>query len=214
MDRHMSFLPKNYYHIYNRGVNKQKIFYVDNDYKSFQKQLYIRNSIKHFDSNRIKDKSLQEIDRNDSIVDIIAYALMPNHFHLLIHEKVEGGISNFMKKLGTAHAMYMNTKYQRSGPLMCRPFRSKHVDSDTYLRWVLNYIHVNPCELNHVQKIENLRQYPYSSFTDYYCGSRPESLVITPEALPYSVSEIDNLKELKQVFSNLNVGGVSSNIQD
>ena len=68
------------------------------------------------------------------LVEIVAYAQMDNHFHLLIKEIQDSGIVKFMSKLLTAYSTYMNKKYDRTGPLMCRPFRAKHVDSDEYFR--------------------------------------------------------------------------------
>jgi len=179
------------------------MFNSDVDYQYFQKSIYIRNSSKSIDYCRVKQKRLSEIDRGETIVDLLAYALMPNHFHLLIHEKQEKGISSFMSKLGTAYSMYINKKYDRSGPVVCRPFRSKYVDSDEYLRWVISYIHLNPAELES-DDLSFINKYPYSSFIDYSGQKREENLIVEPKKLPFSVSELDSVEDLHEVLSQNN----------
>ena len=116
--------------------------------------------------------------RKGVLVSIGAYCLMPNHFHLLLKEVVEGGIIRFMQKLGTAYAMYFNTKNERSGNLFLKPFRSRHVGDDRYFQRVVDYIHCNPAErfepgwkrgtVRNMNRLERqLRDYRYSSFPDY-----------------------------------------------
>jgi hypothetical protein len=103
---------------------------------------------------------------------------MPNHFHLLLRETTEGGITMFMRKLGTAYTMYFNIKNERTGNLFVKPFRSRHIENDRYLQYVLQYIHFNPAELyepgwkhgraeNLSRLYTQLTQYPYSSFGDH-----------------------------------------------
>ena len=81
--------------------------------------------------------------------DILAYCLMPNHFHLLLQDALPagGGISKFMQKVGTAYTMYFNASRERAGNLFVKPFRSKHVSDDRYFKRVAQYIHFNPIEL-------------------------------------------------------------------
>lgn len=196
MERHTAFAIGNFYHVYNRGVDKQTIFRNETEYRYFQRSLYTRNSEKRIDSSRVKGGSLHKIDRGNTIVDIIGYALMPNHFHLLLFEKQELGISTFMKKLGTAHSMYINTKYDRSGPVMCRPFRSRCVDTDDYLRWVMSYIHFNPAEiLTPVQ----FSSYPYSSYLDYFDSPREESLILNKAQLSVDISDLEDYASMESI---------------
>src|SRR3989344_1144761 len=111
------------------------------------------------------------------LVHILAYSLMPNHVHLVVHEMRKRGISKFMLKLMTAYSMYFNTKYTRSGPLFTRPFRSRHINSDEYFRWVFAYVLLNPLELHQADWKEvgvrnigeaagYMQTYPYSSDQD------------------------------------------------
>ena len=211
MERKLIFTEGEFYHIYNRGINKNSIFFSSGDWLHFQRLLYLRNGTKHIKPNRVQGFPLDTIDRGESLVDICAYAMMPNHFHLLVHEKNEGGISKFMGKFSTAFSMYMNKKYERSGSLMCKPFRAKHVDSDEYLRWLILYIHSNPIEIiekgwkegeiRDLKKTQKyLDEYRYSSYSDYSVAERDETLILNKDVLPIEVDAI-NLNEIPTLMS-------------
>ena len=86
---------------------------------------------------------MDEIDRGETLVDIGIYCLVPNHFHLLIKEKTENGISEFVKKVATGYSMYFNKKYERTGSLFEGPFKAKRIDTDEYLKYIFSYIHLN-----------------------------------------------------------------------
>ena len=79
--------------------------------------------------------------------EILAYSLMPNHFHIILKQKSEDGITQLMKKVCTAYSMYYNIKYERSGVLFEGRFKSSHIDTDPYFRWIFTYVHLNPVEL-------------------------------------------------------------------
>jgi putative transposase len=163
-----------YYHLYNRGVEKRIIFLDKEDYFHFLKLLYICNSKKSITFRNLG----KSFERGETIVDIGAYCLMPNHFHLLCHEKIESGISIFMKKLLTAYAMYFNKKYERSGILFQGRFKSEHASTDKYLKYLYAYIHLNPAKLkeskwrelksyNSGELLNYIKEYPYSSLYEY-----------------------------------------------
>mgnify|MGYP000864606035 FL=1 len=193
MERSITFLEGEFYHVYNRGINKEKIFFDENDRKHFQKLLYTRNTSKRIDTSRVKGLPLHKIDRNETLVDIVAYVLMPNHYHLIVREKTPAGISTFMGKLGTAYSMSINTKYKRTGALMCHPYRSKHINTDRYLRWLMLYVHNNPKKLSGENNQTNfLKQYQYSSYIDYFGAKRDERLILNPKTLPFPEQEIDS----------------------
>lgn len=208
MERYVPFETDEFYHVYNRGVDKRKIFFVDRDWDVFQWLLFARNCPDRIDIPKSLGGSWQKGKKqSEPLVDIIAYALMGNHFHLLLREKQDDGISTFMRKLLTSYAMYMNKKYNRSGPLMCRPFRAKYVDSDEYFRWLVSYIHMNPIDQIEPDWEENgisdkqaaikfLREYKYSSYYDYFVDTRDESLILNKEALPVDVNNLEDLSEM------------------
>src|SRR3989344_979129 len=148
--RKVDLVEGEYYHIYNRGNSKQNIFLDKEDYFRFISLLYISNTSESFnlyDLSRSSNFSVYEIDKTDILVHIGAFCLMPNHFHVLITQMEENGISKFMQKLSTAYSMYFNKKYKRTGCLFEGKFKSQHVDTDEYLKYLFSYIHLNPVKL-------------------------------------------------------------------
>ena len=95
--------------------------------------------------------SLLDLPRKETLVDIGAYCLMPNHFHLLIRETAEGNISRFMLKLQTGYPMYFNKKYQRTGALFEGKFKAKHITNDNHLKYLFAYLHLNPVKITDPQ---------------------------------------------------------------
>jgi len=198
MTRRTLFAPEEYYHVYNRGVDKRNIFLTKNDYERFLALLYLCNTK---ESIRVqKDLSSNQTEtffskRSSSLVDICAYCLMPNHFHILVREKDEGGLSAFMQKLATAYTMYFNTHNSRSGALFQGTFKAEHVDNDRYMSYLIAYIHLNPIKIiQPTWKEEGLKdkqsaheyidKYRYSSYLDFYGIQRPQSNILTPGSLP------------------------------
>src|SRR3989344_1739298 len=128
-----------YYHLYNRGNGKHEIFHDNEDYQRFVALLCTCNSENNFRMFIIKESAKNDPylwERGNQIVSIGAYCLMPNHFHILITEKESGGISKFMQKLSTAYVMYCNIKYERTGGLFEGKFKSEHLGTDQYLKYI------------------------------------------------------------------------------
>ncbi len=191
--RKTPFVIGEWYHCYSRGIDKQVVFLEQGDYDRFLKAVYLTNQVEKVnlsDLTKINQSTLWKRERSSPIVTVGAYCLMPNHFHFLFKETIPNGISMFMQRLGTAYTMYFNKKYDRSGGLFTRPFRSKHVSDDRYFRWLVNYIHMNPkellerCEEKEINLTrealprERLRDYPYSSLPDYLDVLRPEQKIL------------------------------------
>jgi putative transposase len=198
MARGLAFEEGGFYHVYNRGTDKRAIFNWHSDYERFIMLLYLANSTKAVhvnDSRGSTSGKLFQIDQGDQIVDICAYCLMPNHFHLLLHERTSGGISHFMQKLSTAYTMYFNAKNERTGALFEGKFKARDANEDRYLKYLLAYIHLNPAKLinsswKDASDVEIIRTkqfldiYPFSSYMDF-CGKiRPETSLLTKNALP------------------------------
>ena len=193
--------PKEYYHIYNRGTEKRNIFSREPDYERFITLLYLANGTKpvRIDNLRKQGETLLSLalqaDRGRSLVDLCAYCLMPNHFHLLVRAKDGVGISRFMQKLTTAYTMYFNTRYERSGALFQGVFKSSHTRDDRYLKYLISYIHLNPIKLieptwkergiaNRKRAENYLGDYKYSSYLDYLGQKRLSSQLISKHMLP------------------------------
>lgn len=199
MSRAFSFAPNEYYHIYHRGVEGREVFLDDRDYRRFLTTLFLANSgiPLHRSDLHYTDEKIFANEKETSLVNIGAYALMPNHFHILIHEHSAGGISKFMHKLMTAYAMYFNERYAHIGPIFAGRFRASHVEHNNYLKYLYAYIHLNPLSLKYPkwkttgrhpthEWEEFLAEYTYSSLPDYIdpMQKRPQSHILTPEAFP------------------------------
>lgn len=204
--RSAPFAPGEYYHIYNRGNSKQKIFHDAQDRWRFMALLYTCNSENNFRVfliNRNKDSDPYLWERGRSLVSIGAYCLMPNHFHILIKENVKNGISKFMQKLSTAYVMYYNNKYERTGGLFEGKFKSQHLNTDRYLKYIFSYIHLNPVKIfqkdwkengikNKEKALHYLKNYKYSSYPDYIGEKRKQISILNRQAFPGYFPSVKN----------------------
>ncbi|MEK7119742.1 MAG: transposase [Patescibacteria group bacterium] len=156
--RIIPFQPNSYYHVYNRGHNKQAIFLNHKDYARYLKRLK------------------EYLGKHN--VTLLAYCLMPNHVHLLLYQKGEEPIDRFMHRLHTAFTMYFNKKYERVGAVFQGRFKAKLIETDEYLLHVSRYIHINPIEILRAQGralSSQLETYPWSSYGEYV-NSRSDRL--------------------------------------
>src|SRR3989338_8181275 len=133
MERKIEFSIGEYYHLYNRGVEKREIFRGIRDYERFHKLLFVSNSKNPIIFRDIEKMSFGNIERGESLVAVGAYCLMPNHFHILVKEITQGGLTSFMGKLATAYSMYFNKVHERIGPLFQSRFKAEHVDREESL---------------------------------------------------------------------------------
>jgi len=200
MQRKINFSIDEYYHIYNRGTDKRTTFMEPHDYNRFIALLYVCNSTEPVNISDHFKKGLTfleifELERVDTLVEIGAYCLMPNHFHLLVREKTEGGISKFMLKLLTGYTIYFNKKNSRTGSLFESTFKAKHIDTDEYLKYLFAYIHLNPVKIidsgwkengisNRIVAKEYLSKYMYSSYQEYLGVLRKEWKILNRPAFP------------------------------
>lgn len=205
MSRKIQFSEKEFYHIYNRGVDKRIVFAHDSDMKRFALLLYLCNGRRpvHFDAlpewrgstSRKLIETVFSQERGKPLVAIGAYCLMPNHFHLLVREITEGGISVFMHKLSTAYTMYFNTSRKRTGALFQGRFKAEHVTSETHLKYLFSYIHLNPIkliapkwrtgvELKTAKAKRFLSSYTYSSYLDYLGTERKFLQILERKEFP------------------------------
>ncbi|HNW71323.1 MAG TPA: transposase [Candidatus Paceibacterota bacterium] len=216
------FVTGEYYHIYNRGIDKRVIFKSNRDYERFIMLLYISNTQKgSFRLDNLinqQHKTLDEVlvlDKGEPLVSIGAWCLMSNHFHLLVRQEVDGGITRFMKKLGTSYAMFFNIKYQRSGALFGGLFKSKLIGfDDNYMRQLFGYIHINPLEIKFpewkkqikkpsVEIKKFLKSYRYSSYQDYLEVERAEKNIIEPQNFPDYFGGVSSFKDfVEDYFTN------------
>jgi putative transposase len=143
-----------FYHIFNRGVDKRDIFLEDKHYRRF---LF---SMREFNDENSTINILRRLNRagegnpmslsptkKDPLVKIVCYCLMPNHFHFILKQIKDKGISKFLQKLEIGYTKYFNQKYERSGVLFQGKFKAVLVDKDNYFNHLVRYIYLNPIDL-------------------------------------------------------------------
>ena len=185
--------PDAIYHVYNRGVDKRKIFLDDNDYLRGIHDLFEFNNeapstnLNYFLNSKSNRK--QSIDsRNQYIqkerkprkllVEILTFCFMPNHFHFLLKPLRIGGVELFMRKFGAGYANYFNQKYERSGALFQGRYKTIQISQESHFIHLPFYIHLNPLDLafpewrkrelkNYQKAIQFLESYRWSSYLDY-----------------------------------------------
>ena len=178
-----------FYHIFNRGVEKRKIFLQSSDYFRFILSLYELNDknlvlMRDRINQRRKRKNRGETPANiqnkrEPLVEIIAFCLMPNHYHLVLRQLVDGGISLFMKKMGDSYVGYFNQKYNRKsmGSLFQGHFKAVHITTNEQLIYLFTYVFTNPLTLLErnwkeqgieypKRAIQYLEEYRWSSYLD------------------------------------------------
>ncbi len=169
-----NFIKGYFYHIYNRGANKGKVFWDIDDYRTFidilayylvfplGKPMSILNRIENKVS-AIKNKVPNLVE--DISIKLCAYCLMPNHFHLILKQHGDpsdkSGVTNLMRRMTITYSMYIKKKYDRSGTLFQGKFKNVFVETDGQLQQLSKYIHKNPTE---IQGSEPLNRYRYSSY--------------------------------------------------
>lgn len=173
-----------YYHIFNRGVNKQPIFFDKIEYKRTLNMLQFYSNkdlpLKYSKFLQLnvtqRAKLILEMEnKNSKIVRIVCACLMPNHFHLLIQQLEDGGIIKFMSNIQNSLTKHINTKHERTGHLLQGEFKSVHVEDDTQLLHLSRYIHLNPYTSYVVKDISELETYEWSSYPEYINSSTNDS---------------------------------------
>lgn len=173
------FRAGGYYHIYNRGDNRKDIFRDNGDYLSFLKRLKLAMGLAVAPTSKIKSFPTGSFT-------ILAYCLMPNHFHILVQQNNDQSVGELIRKVGTSYVKYFNARYGRIGNLFQDVFKAKLVDNDSYLTYLTAYIHNNPAEP---------WRYAYSSLPEYL-GIRQGTLCKPDFVLKY----FDGSNEKYKVF--------------
>ena len=201
-----NFAEDSYYHIFNRGVEKRKIFLEDKDFLFFQTYLFIYLQPLKKVLEKHPDLPLRLHSKNLSKeVSLIAYCMMPNHFHLLLKQKTKNGISKLMKQISNAYTLYFNQKHKRVGGLMQGRFKAVPILKDNQLIHVARYIHLNPIASNLTQ---DLNSYKWSSYPDYlgkdtYLSSSKDEILSHFKSVgnfeKFHKDQIDYAKELDKI---------------
>ena len=214
-------LASNYiYHVYNRGVEKRILFKDKQDYSRFVKGLVIFNDTKAIDDfNDRFIKVLSGSHQREQIVDIFAFCLMPNHFHILLRQRADKGITEFMRKLGIGYVNYFNLKNERVGTLFQGKFKSVLISSDSQFLYIPHYIHLNPLDLifpdwrekktiNKKRAIDFLNNYEWSSYRDYI-GENNFDIILNKDLISETFGEGGYKKDFDYFLNNLNFEDIS-----
>lgn len=185
--RKFQFIPGSYYHVCNRSNNETSIFFDKKDYARFlfsilsyqapvpfynigrQTSYFVKHSMFNISSDILK-----KVAASRKVV-LNLFAIMPNHFHLLVQEKSKKGISLYLQRIQNGYAKYFNTKYKKRGHLFQGAFRAIPVETDEQLLYLSAYIHRNPRELKEWRNKE--MEYPWSSYQDFVKHNRWEELL-------------------------------------
>ncbi|MBX4181546.1 transposase, partial [Candidatus Parcubacteria bacterium] len=160
--RKIPFVEKEFYHIYNRGVDKRSIFSDQKDLARFFQSMAEFNTIEPIGS--IYEKSFDKTDKvAKPLVEFVAYCLNQNHFHFIITQIEERGIEKFMHRLGTGYTKYFNEKHLRSGALFQGRFKANHINSNEYLLHASAYVNLN----YKVHKLNPDKNFVLSSWDEY-----------------------------------------------
>lgn len=183
-----------FYHVYNRGVEKRNIFLDRDDHLAFLHLL--KTALSPVQGGTLPTQPRNRRKKFSDKIDLMAYCLMPNHYHLLLRQITISGLTEFIRSLSTSYSMYFNKKYRRVGSLFQGVFKATDIRDENYLLWISRYIHRNP---------PDFQTYPYSSYEDYL-GNRKTDWLNTRLLLEFFDSKrisreknyqefVDNAKE-------------------
>jgi len=194
------FAPGNIYHIYNRGNNKEKIFFDDQDYKAFLFRFGLCLGFVEEELNKEKLIAMPfsriritKMDKNNFKLHV--FSLMPNHFHLLIEQVGDIPISNLMLKVCTSYARYMNKKYKRVGHAFQDKFKAVLIENNPQLMWASAYIHMNPVKDG---LVKHPKEYKWSSYNDY--AYKRNLLIINKELLLGTFGDVQNFIKQTPIY--------------
>ena len=150
--RKTPLVENEYYHIFNRGVDKRTVFLCEDDFQRFLKSMVEFNVIKPigsiYENSFVKQSqqlghSMSKLRKNRPLIEFIAYCLNPNHYHFIVRQTAERGIERFMKRIGNGYTKYFNERHKRSGVLFQGGFKSVHVESNEQLLHLSIYVNLN-----------------------------------------------------------------------
>lgn len=173
--RNVPFFTDQIYHVFNRGIDKRPTFTDKREYNRAVNSMHYYTYLKPLRkysyfldlSNDEQKKYLAAITDSKKLVEILAFCLMPNHFHLLLKQLSENGISKFMNNFLNSYTRYFNTKHVRIGSLFLNQFKAVRVENDEQLIHVTRYIHLNPITSFLVKDFDKLKKYNWSSLSEY-----------------------------------------------
>lgn len=181
------------YHVFNRGIDHRPTF---TDMREYNRALEVLSYYRFASPSKklsyflllASDERMKIIDnmknKSQRLIEIVAFCLMPNHFHFLLKQLSHNGISEFMSNFQNSYTRYFNTKNERTGPLFLDQFKAVRIETDEQFIHVSRYIHLNPLTSYVIKDFDSLKRYPWSSFKDYVVEN-PDSVCSTKTVLDY-----------------------------
>lgn len=194
------------YHIFNKSIAGFEIFNNQYEYSRIVEVLkfyLIANPPDKF--SRARNLNFYQIDEAEKLVEIIAFCIMPTHFHLILKQLIENGISIYMNRIENSYTRYFNTVHKRKGPLWVGRFKNVLVDIDEQLLHLTRYVHLNPVTFG---LVNNPSDWEFSSYNEYLgkidddkkiCEYRDLIDVVPAEYQKFTEDQIAFQKELKRV---------------
>ncbi len=217
--RKIQFAEGEYYHIYNRGVDKRSIFDDREDVERFlqcMQEFNVMEPIGSLYENSFrrdqlggKASKLTITEEDVPLVEFIAYCLNPNHFHFILKQLVDKGIEKIMQKIGTSHTMFFNNKYERSGSLFQGKFKAVHIDSNEYLLHVSSYVNLNDQVHQLGGKASKLVRTSWGEYTDKGVKGICEKEIILgqfrniAEYKDFALSSLESIIKKKQELKSI-----------
>lgn len=218
------------YHVLNRGVDKRTIFLDTQDYARFVHDMFEFNSTKPANNTHrgtmvdVRRRpyiptTLDNSEKGSRLVDIHGWCLMNNHYHLLLSERTEGGISLFLKKLNGGYAKYFNERYKRVGALFQGRTKKILIEHESHFLHILNYIHFNALDVQDTTRewrslkitdsalaLKQLNEYRWSSYLDYIGTKNFPSILTT--SLFLDVFDNNYKQQVSQYLKSINTSEV------
>lgn len=195
---------ESYYHVYFRGGNRSRIF---RDAADFEKMLQL--FARYLSLAEAKNSAGISFPNYHYKLELVAFCLMPNHVHLLVYQRQQGAMTEFMRSLLTSYSMYFNKRHKRSGPLFESRYKASLISDDSYLEHITRYIHLNP---------RQWREYEYSSLP-YYLQQisdewiepkRIQELFASPEEYLTFIQDYENNKEMMEILKHELADGIEA----
>lgn len=218
--RKHKFVVEEYYHIYNRGVDKRDTILDQHDLYRFLKSMTEFNVIEPIGSiyslSFTKDKLSTPTTKSKKLVSIIAYCVNPNHFHLLLTPLTEKGIEKFMQKIG-GYTRYFNEKHKRNGTLFQGKFKSKHIPDNNYLLRLSAYINMNNRDSfgSPTTKLSKSSLEEYSQNIKGICNTKiiSEQFKNPKEYLEFAIEAWKDSRERKEVLEMDQLGNSTTKLK-
>lgn len=195
-----NFAPGTIFHVYNRGNNKEKVFFDEQDYKAFLFRLGLCLGFPEKELNTEKFMAMpysriRITNTNKNNFKLHAFALMPNHFHLLIEQVGDIPISKLISKTCSSYSKYVNNKYKRVGHSFQDCFKAVRIEDNSQMMWTSAYIHMNPVKDG---LVKHPKEYKWNSYNDY--ASDRNLPIVNKELLLGTFGNIKNFIEQTLIY--------------